>query len=229
MKHPEGMRVSLVEEGMLNGSGVLKGAQGTSAMYGLTDKAIQLFLLIAGAGEDGLAQSKLPRELKDNLEEALLPLEMQSLVDWQRDNRGRKAYLVLTWKGKEALEAAKTKPTNTETWANRRRAAVTPAGGPAPRQDVDSLAVGASPRRAGFGGVQEPQEGEHPPGPTVTPSLPSEAPKRVDSSFFAALDAPSSPGTRRAATRRRAFGPPNDLELSALVGVGAELEADLFD
>lgn len=229
MKHPEGLRVSLVEEGMLDGSGVLKGAQGTSATYGLTDKAIHLFLAVAAAGEDGVAQNKLARDLRDNLEEALLPLEMQNLVEWQRDNRGRKAYLVLTWKGKEALEAAKTKPTNTETWANRRRAAVTPGGAPEPRQVVDSAPTGGTPRRAAFPAAQEGLQAAQGADAMSSPQETSEAPAGPVDSFFAALDAPSAPGSRRAATRRRTFGSSNEPELAALVGVGAELEADLFD
>lgn len=127
MKHPEGMHVSLVEEGMLDGSGVLKSAEGCTAAYGMSDLSVQLFLAAAAAGDGGIAQNKLPKELRENLEEALLPLELQNLVEWERDNRGRKAYLVLSWKGKEALEAARSKPTSTGTWATRRRAAVSPA------------------------------------------------------------------------------------------------------
>lgn len=125
MRHQEGLRVSLLEEGMLDSSGILKSPEGGgSAAYGLSDEAVQLFLLIAGAGEEGLAQSRIPKELRAELSVHLLPLELQSLVAWERDKRGRLAYLVLTWKGEEAINAARTPSTKQSSWASRRKAAV---------------------------------------------------------------------------------------------------------
>jgi len=125
MRHKEGLRISLIEEGMLDSSGILKN-NGTcsSSAYGLSDVSVRLFLLIAGAGEGGLPQSRVPKDLRENLNEHLLPLELQSLVAWERDNRGRLAYLVLTWKGEEAIAAARTPVAKPATWASRRKAAV---------------------------------------------------------------------------------------------------------
>lgn len=124
MKNQEGLRVSLLEEGMLDSAGVLTGNQACTSAYGLPDAAVQLFLLIATAGPEGLAQSKIPKELRDDLSVHLLHLELQELVAWERDNRGRPAYLVLTWKGEETFAAAKTAPCKSASWAARRRASV---------------------------------------------------------------------------------------------------------
>lgn len=125
MRQQEGLRVSLLEESMLDSSGILKGTVGgTTASYGLSDQTVQLFLLIAAAGATGLPQSRIPKELRAELNTHLLPLELQSLVAWERDNRGRLAYLVLTWKGEEAIQAAKAPVTKAASWASRRKAAV---------------------------------------------------------------------------------------------------------
>jgi hypothetical protein len=125
MRHKEGLHISLLEEGMLDSSGILKNnGNCTSSAYGLSDQSVQLFLLIAGAGEGGLAKSKVPKEYQAQLAEHLLPLELQSLVAWERDNRGRLAYLVLTWKGEEAIAAQRTQVSKPASWASRRKAAV---------------------------------------------------------------------------------------------------------
>ncbi|KVP75091.1 hypothetical protein WJ96_04820 [Burkholderia ubonensis] len=124
MRHKEGLPVSLLEEGMLDSSGILKSNGDCTSAYGLTDESVRLFLLIAAGGETGLAQSRIPKELRAELNAHLLPLEMQSLVAWERDNRGRLAYLVLTWKGEEAINAARTPATKQASWASRRKAAV---------------------------------------------------------------------------------------------------------
>lgn len=124
MRHQEGMRVSLLEEGMLDSAGILTSTEGSTAAYGLTDEAVQLFLLIAAAGGEGLARSRIPRNLQAELTEHLLPLELQSLIAWERDKRGRLAYLVLTWKGEEALAAAKPAHSKPDSWAAKRKAAV---------------------------------------------------------------------------------------------------------
>ncbi|MEX3983706.1 hypothetical protein AB4Y45_32510 [Paraburkholderia sp. EG287A] len=120
-RHPEGMLVTLADEAMLESAGVLSGA---TEAYGLSAETVRLFLLIAGAGEDGLARSKVPRDLAKSFEEHLLPLEMRELVEWQRDKRGRLSYLVLTWKGQEALDAARPRHP-AKSLAARRRASVT--------------------------------------------------------------------------------------------------------
>jgi hypothetical protein len=118
------MQISVLEVGMLDSSGILKSNGDSRGAYGLSDESVQLFLLIASAGEGGLAQSKVPKELRAGLTEHLLPLELQTLVAWERDNRGRLAYLVLTWKGEEAIAAARNATAKPVTWASRRKAAV---------------------------------------------------------------------------------------------------------
>ena len=125
MRHKEGLHISPIEEGMLDSSGILKNnANCTTTAYGLSDEAVQLFLLIAGAGEGGLPKSKVPKQYQEKLTEHLLPLELQGLVSWERDNRGRLAYLVLTWKGDEAIAAQRTPVSKPTSWASRRKAAV---------------------------------------------------------------------------------------------------------
>lgn len=123
-RQPEGMLVTLTEEAMLESAGVLAGAPEGSKAYGLSSETVQLFLLIAGAGADGLSRSQIPRALAKSLSEHLLPLELQEMVAWERDKRGRLAYLVLTWKGQEALDAARPRHA-TKSLSARRRASVT--------------------------------------------------------------------------------------------------------
>ena len=125
MRHKEGLHISLIEEGMLDSSGILKNnGNCTAAPCGLSDESVQLFLLIAGAGESGLPKSKVPKQYQAQLTEHLLQLELQGLVAWERDNRGRLAYLVLTWKGDEAIAAQRSPATKPASWASRRKAAV---------------------------------------------------------------------------------------------------------
>lgn len=123
MRHKEGLRITLVEESMLSSAGILKDAPGTERSHGLSAETVRLFSLVAGAGEGGLNRGRIPKELRANLKEHLLPLEMQSLVEWEKDNTGKDTYLVLTWKGQEALEASRQKPAGSSL-AKRRRAAV---------------------------------------------------------------------------------------------------------
>lgn len=124
MRHPEGLKVSLIDESRLDASGVLVGVGGTAAAYGLSEAAVQLFLLVAARGPEGLPQSKLPKELKAKLAEALLPLELQNLVTWERDNRGRPAYLTLTWRGQEAIDAYRPEKKKAASKAQQRRRAL---------------------------------------------------------------------------------------------------------
>jgi hypothetical protein len=122
-RHPEGMLVTLTDEAMLESAGVLTGGAGAEKVYGLSAETVRLFLLIAGAGADGLSRNKVPRDLAKALDEHLLPLEMREMVEWQRDKRGRLSYLVLTWKGEEALDAARPRHP-AKSLAARRRASV---------------------------------------------------------------------------------------------------------
>lgn len=123
MRHPEGLNVSLVDESLLDATGVLQGAAGCARAYGLPDESIRLFLLVAGAGEGGLPKSRVPKDLQAELAAHLIPLELQQLVAWERDPRGRLVYLVLTWKGEEALAAARPRPQDAhKSWDARRRA-----------------------------------------------------------------------------------------------------------
>lgn len=123
-KHHDGLRMSLVDESNLESQGILIGAPTGGRIAALPDAAVQLFLLVAGAGSSGLAKSKLPQPLKNNLAEALLPLELENLVSIERDNRGHPAYLVLTWYGQEALEAARPTRQKTKTAASQRRSSL---------------------------------------------------------------------------------------------------------
>lgn len=110
MKHQEGLRISLIDQSRLDSAGVLRGGSHCANAYGIPAESIHLFLLIAAAGAEGLPKSRVPKELRTELLAHLLPLELQELVTWERDLRGRLAYLVLTWKGEDALAAAKPQP-----------------------------------------------------------------------------------------------------------------------
>lgn len=63
-----------------------------------------LILALLRAGEDGLPRKALKPFLALD-ENSLLDLEMKSLVQWLRDNRGREAHVSLSWQGIEAGEA----------------------------------------------------------------------------------------------------------------------------
>lgn len=149
MKYPDGLAITLAEESMLENSGILKSPVGSTNPFGLSDSSVSLFLAIALGGETGVAVAKLPKDLRENLSEALLPLDMKNLVEWARDRHGKQTILVLTWKGSEALDAAKTKPTNHASWGTRRKAAVNP-GSDVTDNSATVLPSGPSRRRAGF-------------------------------------------------------------------------------
>lgn len=119
----EGMRLGLAEEAMLESSGVLVGPVVGEQSFGLSAETAELFTRIAAAGDGGLTRSNIPKRIEANLNEYLLPLEMQQLVTWERDKRGRLAYLVLTWKGQEVLDAARPRR-GAKSMAARRRASV---------------------------------------------------------------------------------------------------------
>lgn len=124
MRQVEGLRVTLIDESLLDATGVLQGAAGCALAYGLPDESVRLFLLIAASSPDGLLRSKLPKDLIADLEVHLIPLEMQELVAWERDGRGRPTYLVLTWKGEEALAAARPRPSSMANRVAARRRSV---------------------------------------------------------------------------------------------------------
>lgn len=123
-KHNEGLRMSLVDESNLDSQGILIGAPTGGRIAALPDTSVQLFLLVAAAGSHGLAKSRLPSALKNRLPEVLLPLELENLVSIERDNRGHPAYIVLTWYGQEALEAARPARQKAKNVASQRRASL---------------------------------------------------------------------------------------------------------
>lgn len=125
MRKVDGLKLSLVDENKLASSGILVGTGGTSP---LSEAASKLFLTIAAAGELGLAKSKVPSALKPDFAEALLQLELLQLVTTERDNRGKPSYLVLTWKGYDALDAARSPKKKVPSIATQRRASITDLG-----------------------------------------------------------------------------------------------------
>lgn len=118
----EGIKMTLLEEGLLDGAGVLRGGRPSVQAYGLPESALELFLTVASAMPHGLPRSRVPKHLSKDLDGHLLPLEVQTLVEWQRDARGRQTHLVLTWKGQDTLDAARPKPAT--SWAARRRSQI---------------------------------------------------------------------------------------------------------
>ena len=118
----EGIKMSLLEEGMLEGAGVLLGGKPAVDSYGLSETSIELFLAVAGAMPEGLTRARVPKRLAKDLDEHLLELELQELVEWLRDGRGRQTRLVLSWKGQETFDAAR--PRKATSLAARRRAQV---------------------------------------------------------------------------------------------------------
>lgn len=122
MRHKEGMRITLIEETMLDSAGILKDAPGSERSYGLPPESIELFLLVIGAGAEGLHRDKLPKEIRWTVDETVLALELQNLVAWEKDKQGRNAYLVITWRGQEVIDAAR--PRKDSKLAAQRRAAM---------------------------------------------------------------------------------------------------------
>lgn len=118
----EGIKMTLLEEGLLSGAGVLHGGRTSVESYGLSESSMELFLAIAGAMPEGLNRNRVPKHLAKGLQEHLVPLEIQELVEWMRDARGRQTHMVLSWKGQETLDAAR--PKKPTSWAARRRAQV---------------------------------------------------------------------------------------------------------
>ena len=107
MVHADGLSLTLAEDCDLDNLGILERCADSSRAYGLTDASIELFLLIAAAGKNGVTANGLPAKLRKNLAEHLLPLEVKGLVTWERNINGKLAYLVLTWLGDDTLTAAK--------------------------------------------------------------------------------------------------------------------------
>ncbi|WP_087864888.1 hypothetical protein [Comamonas thiooxydans] len=122
MRQKEGMRISMLDESMFDAADILKNAPDKEPVSGLSAPSVELFLLVAGAGPSGLSKSRLPLSLKNALFEHLLPLEVQNLVQWEKDKHGKDTYLVLTWKGHEAVEAAKRPKAAPGSLASKRRA-----------------------------------------------------------------------------------------------------------
>lgn len=66
----------------------------------LTEVERQFLVELLMCGEHGMTRSKI----KGIRADAQLTLDIMGYVDWERDNRGNPAYLVLTWKGQEVAE-----------------------------------------------------------------------------------------------------------------------------
>lgn len=63
-------------------------------------------LLLSQNGDEGLHKHDVEK-MESQFPGSLLRMEMAQYIDWQRDQRGRKMFLCLTWRGKEALEQVK--------------------------------------------------------------------------------------------------------------------------
>lgn len=123
MKKLDGLKISLIDETKLASSGILVGGCNNPKGTGLSQPAVDLFLLVASAGPSGLAKSKVPAQFKEQFAEIVLELELQNLVAWELDARGNKTYLVLTWRGFDALDAARG-PRPKTSIAQQRRASI---------------------------------------------------------------------------------------------------------
>lgn len=122
MRQIDGLRLDLVSENKLSSDGILVGGTQVTPNHNLSDESIQLFLAVASAGTGGLPKTRIPKGLRD-LKAALIPLEIHNLVAWERDKHGHEAFLVLTWRGQEALDSARV-PRSSSSMAAQRRAAV---------------------------------------------------------------------------------------------------------
>jgi len=117
--------VNVLEEKLLESAGVLRENPECPAPGTLSDKALDLFLLIAGSGENGLSISSLPRKFRKTWESEALELELHNFIARERNARGQHAYLTLTWRGQDVLEQARAlsqqKP---DGWGKRRKHAL---------------------------------------------------------------------------------------------------------
>lgn len=120
----DGFHISAIEASTLESNGILSGTPEGDAPFGFPAETVRLFALIANAGEDGLHRSKVPKDLEQDFTKHLLPLEFQGLVNWERDNHGNLVFIVLTWKGQEALDIARPKAPQKLAWGAKRRASI---------------------------------------------------------------------------------------------------------
>lgn len=109
----------------LESLGVLKRAHVPPKYSWLTPAEKQALVMVLLHGEEGLHKKAVNTFKKDpDLEIALTNLELNSLLEWERDNNGREMYLVLSWQGDEianlllAHEKHKQKVANAELSPN---------------------------------------------------------------------------------------------------------------
>lgn len=99
--------LSLAENVALETMGLLRPKQGAlladPRLAKLTEPERMLLLTVFSFGEGGMPRGKIRVRLKPSAE----TLYIMDYVNWERDGRGRPAYLVLTWKGEEAAAALK--------------------------------------------------------------------------------------------------------------------------
>ena len=69
-------------------------------------------LWLSSQGEGGVARSRVDTQYA----EPLLALECFGHVMWERDNRGRPSYLVLTWKGDDAVKVLRRASSAPPRW-----------------------------------------------------------------------------------------------------------------
>jgi len=87
----------------LDTMGILRATKLPTHLEWLNEIEIALLLQALAAGEEGLTRRRLAR-FKEPGVDAVTRLSLRDLVKWERDRFGKKAFLVLTWKGDEAAQ-----------------------------------------------------------------------------------------------------------------------------
>jgi hypothetical protein len=81
--------------------GILRATQVPPRLAWMTSAHIELLLAVVIRGEEGLPRRRTLKFAR-MAEDPVRQLELRDYVQWERDRRGRFAYLCLTWKGDEA-------------------------------------------------------------------------------------------------------------------------------
>lgn len=100
--------MTALDESLLIQGGVLRPNPNLNEEPPLSSEAVELFVLICLAGEEGAAIRRLPAHLKSKWEEYSLELEIHNLISRERITASHVTHLALTWQGREAMEKEKS-------------------------------------------------------------------------------------------------------------------------
>lgn len=127
------LKLGPLDSGLLEQSGVFREpcakACADRTQSPLSDSAIALFMVIAAAGEQGVALSVLNKNKGLDWSQGMLELDAYHLILREHNQHGQLTHLSLSWQGRDALDRARAQshsgPGGTEKNARFRRYQVT--------------------------------------------------------------------------------------------------------